>query len=96
LASLAASGSALALAVPMTLNNLAGGVAGGLSGSGPLAMGFGALVASFVLMACGHWLGGWAIAGGKKSALAGAEPRVCAAAVFFSLAIAQLLGLSTV
>lgn len=70
----------------MTLNNLAGGVAGGLSGSGPLAMGFGALVASFVLMACGHWLGGWATAGGKKSALAGAEPE-CAPQPSFSVSL---------
>jgi len=94
LAKLAVSGSALALAVPMTLNNLAGGVAGGLSGSGPLGMGLGALVASFVLMASGHCLGRWASAGDDKKALAGTDPRLCAAFIFFGLATSQLLDLS--
>ena len=41
----------------MTLNNLAGGVAGRLAGYPAAAMGLGALVASFVLMAAGFALG---------------------------------------
>lgn len=94
LTKLAVSGSALALAVPMTLNNLAGGVAGGLSGSGALGMGLGALMASFVLMASGHCLGRWASAGDDKKAFVGADPRLCAAFIFFGLATSQILDLS--
>jgi hypothetical protein len=94
LAKLAVSGSAFALAVPMTLNNLAGGVAGGLSGSGPLGMGLGALAASFVLMASGHCLGRWASEGYDKKSLTGADPRLCAAIIFFGLATSQLLDLT--
>lgn len=94
LTKLAVSGSALALAVPMTLNNLAGGVAGGLSGSGPLGMGLGALMASFVFMASGHCLGRWASAGDDKKAFAGSDPRLCSAFIFFGLATSRILDLT--
>jgi putative Mn2+ efflux pump MntP len=46
------------LALPMTLNNLAGGVAGGAAGLAPLMSASYALFASFLTMAVGHWLGG--------------------------------------
>ncbi|KAJ1447970.1 hypothetical protein M885DRAFT_540787 [Pelagophyceae sp. CCMP2097] len=57
LTSLAEKGVAWRLAVPMTLNNLAGGVAGGLTGIGAASMGLGALVASYALMDLGHRAG---------------------------------------
>lgn len=47
----------LRLAIPMTLNNLAGGVAGGAAGVQPLVIGFMAFVASFGMMLLGHYLG---------------------------------------
>jgi putative Mn2+ efflux pump MntP len=47
----------LRLALPMTLNNLAGGVAGGAAGLSPMVTAIYALVASFVTMAVGHWIG---------------------------------------
>jgi putative Mn2+ efflux pump MntP len=47
----------LKLAVPMTLNNLAGGVAGGAAGLTPQMSAFYALVASFVTMFVGHRVG---------------------------------------
>jgi len=45
------------LALPMTLNNFAGGIAGGLSGASPAALGIGALLASFGLIWAGQVLG---------------------------------------
>lgn len=45
------------LAVPMTLNNLAGGVAGGAVGLSPLVSASYALLASFLTMAVGHRIG---------------------------------------
>jgi len=47
----------LRLAVPMTLNNLAGGVAGGAAGVQPVISGAMALIASFTMMDLGHKLG---------------------------------------
>ena len=41
----------------MTLNNLAGGMAGGVVGMPPVLLAFDVLVASFVLMWIGHQLG---------------------------------------
>ncbi len=60
----------LTLAVPMTLNNLAGGVAGGAAGLTPEIMATYALLASFVTMWAGHSVGkhlGVAIKGNKRS-----------------------------
>jgi len=48
---------ALQLAFPMTLNNLAGGVAGGAIGVSPLQAGIFGLLASFLTMALGHSIG---------------------------------------
>mmetsp|Transcript_84175 Transcript_84175/g.170663 ORF Transcript_84175/g.170663 Transcript_84175/m.170663 type:complete len:232 (+) Transcript_84175:112-807(+) len=48
---------AMHLAIPMTLNNLAGGVAGGAIGVSPLRAGLYGLIASFLTMALGHWIG---------------------------------------
>ena len=57
LAALALEGNAWKLALPMTLNNLAGGVAGGLAGVGPLELATGGFLASFMLMWSGHAIG---------------------------------------
>jgi len=48
---------ALQLAFPMTLNNLAGGVAGGAIGVSPFQAGIYGLLASFITMALGHSIG---------------------------------------
>ncbi|CAJ1966362.1 unnamed protein product [Cylindrotheca closterium] len=45
------------LSVPMTLNNLAGGAAGGAMGLSPGISGFYAVVASYVMMHFGHMAG---------------------------------------
>ena len=47
----------LQLALPMTLNNLAGGVAGGAAGLSPVVTSSYALLASFLTMAVGHSIG---------------------------------------
>jgi putative Mn2+ efflux pump MntP len=49
--------SVLRLALPMTLNNLAGGVAGGAAGLSPRMASAYALLASFGMMALGHSVG---------------------------------------
>jgi len=48
---------AMHLAIPMTLNNLAGGVAGGAIGVSPLQAGLYGLLASFLTMQIGHLIG---------------------------------------
>eukprot|EP00747_Dinoflagellata_sp_TGD_P106369 gnl/TRDRNA2_/TRDRNA2_169839_c0_seq3.p1 gnl/TRDRNA2_/TRDRNA2_169839_c0~~gnl/TRDRNA2_/TRDRNA2_169839_c0_seq3.p1 ORF type:complete len:349 (+),score=62.16 gnl/TRDRNA2_/TRDRNA2_169839_c0_seq3:90-1049(+) len=78
---LAAKGLAWKLALPMTLNNLAGGVAGGLSGIGPVTMGAGSLLASFGLMWLGHKSG--------RMVARHFDSRVASAVVFFGLAGTQ-------
>eukprot|EP00593_Proboscia_inermis_P016656 CAMPEP_0171311314 /NCGR_PEP_ID=MMETSP0816-20121228/21551_1 /TAXON_ID=420281 /ORGANISM="Proboscia inermis, Strain CCAP1064/1" /LENGTH=204 /DNA_ID=CAMNT_0011796011 /DNA_START=99 /DNA_END=713 /DNA_ORIENTATION=+ len=45
------------LAIPMTLNNLAGGVAGGAAGVKPILSGVMAFIASFAMMKLGYKLG---------------------------------------
>mmetsp|Transcript_9639 Transcript_9639/g.14867 ORF Transcript_9639/g.14867 Transcript_9639/m.14867 type:complete len:174 (+) Transcript_9639:167-688(+) len=45
------------MAIPMTLNNLVGGVAGGAVGISPLMAGFSALLASYCTMSLGYWVG---------------------------------------
>lgn len=47
----------LQLAIPMTLNNLAGGAAGGAVGLSPGMVGFFAVVASYAMMYFGHMAG---------------------------------------
>ena len=49
--------SVMRLALPMTLNNLAGGVAGGAAGISPEVASIYALVASFGTMSVGHSIG---------------------------------------
>ena len=84
LSSDAAAGRAWVVAVPMTLNNLAGGVAGGLSGYPAPAMGAAAFAASFSLMALGFAVGK---VGNNATA---ANPHAFAAAAFGLLAAAQV------
>ena len=84
LAQLAAQGLVARLAVPMTLNNFAGGVAGGVAGVSPLVAAASVLVASFFLMAGGHSVGRYL----DKSLTI--DPRIAACAIFVLLGIAQL------
>lgn len=84
LASLAARGDAAALAVPMTLNNIAGGIGAGLAGYSVAAMGVGAFAASFIMWGLG------AAAGRAGAAATRLDPRVLAASIFLSLGLAQL------
>lgn len=86
LARTAAKGLVWKLAVPMTLNNLAGGVASGVVGITPVMAGSFALLASYIMMAVGHFLGtrlGPCVA-------RFVDPRVIAIAVFGMVAYAQL------
>lgn len=87
LSSLAAAGVAWRLALPMTLNNLAGGVAGGLAGVHSLTMGFGAALASFFMMYLGYWLGRLGAEALKSSCF---DPRAGAAIAFLTLAANQV------
>ena len=80
----AAEGRAWVVAIPMTLNNLAGGVAGGLSGYSALAMGSAAFAASFSMMQLGFAAGRF---GGEVDWL---DPHALAAAAFAVLAVSQL------
>lgn len=91
LVSLATTGVAWRLALPMTLNNLAGGVAGGLAGVGPLEMGLGALIASYVLMYVGHKFGDLASAFLNSRWF---DSRLAAAASFLGLCVQQLRPIS--
>ena len=71
----------------MTLNNLAGGVAGGVAGISPLIAGIGALVASYLMMSAGHYVGRRLGSAVEQCV----DPRVVAAVIFVSVAIAQLV-----
>lgn len=74
------------LALPMTLNNLAGGVAGGAAGIGARVAFLYALVASLVTMAIGHVIG-WKLAKSSSARRqAGSSDRV-AAIIYFSLSL---------
>ena len=84
LAKLAAEGVVLRLAVPMTLNNLAGGVAGGVAGVSPYEAALSVLVASTLMMWGGHR------AGRVLGASVPVDPRVAAGGIFFLLAFAQI------
>merc|ERR1712070_1234445 len=104
LAALALEGNAWKLALPMTLNNVAGGVAGGLAGVGPLQLTAGGFLASFALMWSGHAIGRYIQQRQRPAAVTDAEAakklqkppawldaRVLGAAVFFGLAY-ELMG----
>ena len=87
LAQLAAEGLVARLAIPMTLNNIAGGVAGGVAGVSPVLAAFCVLAASFLMMAGGHTFGRY-----LDSALT-VDPRVAASGIFCVLAVAQFAGM---
>ena len=74
------------LALPMTLNNLAGGVASGVAGVGWYVAGAGALVASYIMMAGGFLLGQLAGPWLQQHV----DPRLIAAAIFAIMALMQL------
>ena len=79
----------ITLCIPMTLNNLAAGTVGGLSGSGPLEMCAAAAVASYVLMAIGSAFGRSSVA---VQATQSVPASTIAAAIFACLGFLQLLG----
>ena len=89
LTKLAAEGVVVRLAVPMTLNNLAGGVAGGVAGVSPLVAALSVLAASTLMMWGGHKVGRWL--GDSLSV----DPRVVAGTIFFVLALAQFIEVLT-
>lgn len=84
LESLALRGNAWKLALPMTLNNLAGGIAGGVTGIRPVQMGLGAFIASFLFMLGGYYLGR------LSSAALHFDPGIIAAIAFTGLGLVQL------
>lgn len=96
LASSAAQGLAWKLAPPMTLNNLAGGVASGVLGIAPSIALACALLASLVMMQGGYVLGGLLLRFGTSGSGSGGtcwryvDPRVAAACIFGCVAIVQL------
>lgn len=87
LARSASEGLVWKLALPMTLNNLAGGVASGILGVSPLVSGFGALVASYLMMAAGYHLGRRLGATVERCL----DPRVLAATIFVAVALTQIV-----
>ena len=79
-------GEVLRLALPMTLNNLAGGAAGGAVGVGPVTAGVMALTCSYLMMKGGHVLG---LACGKTVSRR-VDSEVISGAIFGVLALVQL------
>lgn len=86
LSSLALKGVAWRLALPMTLNNIAGGVAGGIAKLGPFSMGIAAFFASFALMRLGHKVGKLS----QGPVARRIDPRCAAALLFLALAVMQI------
>lgn len=78
---------ALRIAVPMTLNNLAGGVAGGAVGISSITAGTLALLASYCLMGFGHILGEYLMPTVGNFI----DPRVISGSIFSILALMQLI-----
>ena len=78
------------LAIPMTLNNLAAGTAGGLAGAGPVNMCLAAAMASYALMFLGHLAGSSPIA--ARFVTGKLNSAVISAAIFGTLGVLQLLG----
>ncbi|KAL7550219.1 hypothetical protein ACHAWF_013451 [Thalassiosira exigua] len=79
------AGEALGIAVPMTLNNLAGGAAGGAAGVDAKTAGTLALLASYCMMRMGHIVGAYLISSvGRR-----VDTHAISAAIFGSLALAQ-------
>ena len=73
----------------MTLNNLAGGVAGGVAGVSPILAAGSVLAASVLMMYGGHKLGRY------LGASLAVDPRVVACSIFLILALAQFVGAMT-
>lgn len=73
------------ISVPMTLNNLAGGVAGGLAGANVFILSISTLLASFIMMLMGHSLG---LMLGTK--LTRVNPQLFGAVGFVCLGLAEL------
>lgn len=86
LARSAAQGLIWRLALPMSLNNIGGGLASGLIGITPILAGGFALLASYVMMAFGHFLGMRL----GKCVENWFDPRLLAAAVFVSIGLAEV------
>ena len=80
---------ALRIAVPMTLNNLAGGVAGGAAGIDPRTAGTLALLASYCMMKLGHVVGEFLMPSLGRHV----DTRVVSGAIFGGLALSQALQL---
>lgn len=76
--------NAWVLGLPMSLNNLATGVAGGLSGQNPIVLGLLTVLASLVLMHLGYWIGQCA---GNRLPM---DPRPVAGSAFLGLGLLQL------
>lgn len=83
------AGEALRIALPMTLNNLAGGAAGGAAGIDALPAGGAALVASFCMMKFGHIIGKHLV----KSIGSDIDTSIISGIIFGCLAILQLIQL---
>lgn len=79
------------MAIPMTLNNLVGGVAGGVVGISPAMAAICALIASYLTMAVGHWMG--KSASNHTAALY--QPSRLAAGIYAILGIVSLWGIVT-
>lgn len=80
---------AMRIAVPMTLNNLAGGVAGGAAGIDPRTAGTLALLASYCMMKMGHVVGAFLMPSLGRHV----DTRVISGAIFFGLSLSQALQL---
>lgn len=76
------------MAIPMTLNNLVGGVAGGAVGISPILAATCALFASYVTMALGHWMG--MRASSTVTAAARYPPSTLASVIYVILGVASL------
>lgn len=79
----------LRIALPMTLNNLAGGAAGGASGIDAKTSGLAALVASFCMMKLGHVMGSNLMRSVDKRK----DSTVVSGSIFACLAALQLIQL---
>jgi putative Mn2+ efflux pump MntP len=85
LAQKALTGVVWRLALPMSLNNLAGGVASGVAGVGPTFAGLAAFLASYIMFRWGHFAGEQL--GTRVEEYC--EPRVLSAVIFSVVALLQ-------
>jgi putative Mn2+ efflux pump MntP len=76
---------AMRIAVPMTLNNLAGGVAGGAAGIDPRTAGTLAVLASYCMMKMGHVVGEFLMPSLGRHV----DTRVISGAIFCGLSLSQ-------